>query len=939
MTTAPTARTGLSGWRGWTRLLAYPFRWLVTGQILSQGSDGLAQVAFAQVVLFEVGRGVSPWELAKVLSVMLIPFSIVGPVAGAVVDRWDRRRTLVVVSLARAAIVVASLSVLAFDSQALGYLALAVLLSSSRFVVAAKGASLPRTVPAAELVTANAVSAIAGMSAAFVGAAIGAGIVAVAPGGGFVVAAAGYLAASTAFGRLGPVGGGTSTVSLGDLARRAAAEIAEGVHAAAARPDVRRPLLALLAHRFLLGAAAVVLVLVADARYGYEVSGYALALAIVGIGAFAGTWAAPTLARRYGEAPLLPAAFLVSAAIGVVAGADPVLVMLVGAVVAAAAAFQVLKVVVDAMLQQASPDAVRGRVFSLQDLLYNGAFAAAALALVPLWQEGSERRLLWLISAASAGVAWALARAFGTWPHRPAAEPPVVSPRRRWLLRAGAAAAGAVPVLAFPEADLAWLGAVGLVPWLALVVGAPTAREASWLGWAGGTGFFVAMHHWLLAYLSVFALVVGPVLGLLWLPIGRLAWHLLRPPVDARRAAAALALLPAAWVTAEFLRSWDRLAGPWGLLGASQWQRRWVLDLASLGGVWLVSAVLVAVNVVVLVIVSPRVTRSARVLAGVVGVALVLSTAGYAAWGPRPSVTGSMRVAGVQVGHIPDGDPRFDAHLAATASLAGQDVDLVVWPESSVGFDLEDRPDALARLVAVATDLEADVLVNVDARRGPGGIFKSSLVVGPDGIGDRYDKQRLVPFGEYIPLRPVLGWLSRVTLAADEDRQRGEGLAVVEAGGHRVGPLVCFESAFPDLARELADMGAELIVLQTATTSFSGTWGQPQHASLAAVRAVESGRPVVHSAVDGVSAVFGADARRRVWLPHGIVGTWVVDLPLTSGTTPYVRLGDWVPVTAIAVLLLAAATVNLRAGGTRTNPGTDTDGAERRPRDASEVVT
>ncbi|MCF2437087.1 hypothetical protein LV779_35635 [Streptomyces thinghirensis] len=90
----------------------------------------------------------------------------------------------------------------------------------------------------------------------------------------------------------------------------------------------------------------------------------------------------------------------------------------------------------------------------------------------------------------------------------------------------------------------------------------------------------------------------------------------------------------------------------------------------------------------------------------------------------------------------------------------------------------------------------------MDARRSDKpGIYKSSVLVGPDGpTGERYDKMRLVPFGEYVPARSLLGWATSVGEAAGEDRRRGSEQVVMDAGdGLRIGPMVCFESAFPDM--------------------------------------------------------------------------------------------------------------------------------------------
>ncbi|MER7047527.1 apolipoprotein N-acyltransferase [Streptomyces jumonjinensis] len=380
-------------------------------------------------------------------------------------------------------------------------------------------------------------------------------------------------------------------------------------------------------------------------------------------------------------------------------------------------------------------------------------------------------------------------------------------------------------------------------------------------------------------------------------------------------AAAAIAVVPAGWLMIELARSWEGLGGPWGLLGASQWEVSPALRLASAGGVWLVSLLVVAVNTALAVLIALPRARTA-VLGGVLVCAL--ATTAVWAWTPVPEKAGRARIAIVQPGVISGEDSverRFARGEELTRELAGQKLDLVVWGESSVGDDLRERPDLAARLARLSQLVGAELLVNVDARRtdGPGreGIFKSSVLVGPAGpTGDRYDKMRLVPFGEYVPARALLGWATSVGKAAGEDRLRGTHPVVMDLadGGPRVGPLVCFESAFPDMSRALVRRGAELLVAQSATSTFQDSWAPAQHASLAALRAAESGRPMVHATLTGVSVVHGPDGGRV----GGVLGTnrsaaAVYDVPLARGTTAYVRFGGWPLYGALAVLLALCA--------------------------------
>ena len=171
-----------------------------------------------------------------------------------------------------------------------------------------------------------------------------------------------------------------------------------------------------------------------------------------------------------------------------------------------------------------------------------------------------------------------------------------------------------------------------------------------------------------------------------------------------------------------------------------------------------------------------------------------------------------------------------------------------------------------------------------------------------------------MPFGEYIPFRQQLGWLTKISRAASSNRIPGTGehLLVVTGPVGRplpIGVLICFESAFPDMSRVAADKGGQLIVYQSATSTFQNSWAPAQHASLAALRAAETGRPVVQAALTGVSAAF--DARgAATWpgsVPRGTVWWWCGSrCPSGGARTLYDRLGEYVPLTAVAVSVIAA---------------------------------
>jgi len=502
-----------------------------------------------------------------------------------------------------------------------------------------------------------------------------------------------------------------------------------------------------------------------------------------------------------------------------------------------------------------------------------------------------------------------------------------------WSVRGVMLLCGALPVLTFPAANLGFLAWFGLAPGLVLIVRSPTAREGGVRAWWLGAGYLIAALYWMAPEIGPAVLLVGAAFGVLWVPFGMAAQKLLRPPLSWPRALAALVVVPSCWLLTEWLRSWQALGGPWAVFGVSQWQHPAILALAAVGGVWLISFVLVLANVAIVLAIESLPRVGAAVVPGAaprlglagLGVAAALASVGagplaFALTPPSPAVR-QVTIAMVQPGVVSNTSLADHASQALTAELSrdgtigGVRPDLVVWGESSINEDLT-LPKShalLSQFEALSAEDGADLLVNQDTTVPGKGHEKWSVLVGPTGIKGIYIKTRLVPFGEYIPFRQQLGWLTKISKAASSNMIPGTGAHLLNATDREgrtlpIGDLICFESAFPDMARVDTDKGAQLIVYQSATSTFQGTWGPDQHASLGAVRAAETGRPVVQTALTGDTVAYDARGRLLAWIGqdgHGVV-TVRLGLPAASARTLYDRLGDYVPWAALAIVVAAA---------------------------------
>jgi apolipoprotein N-acyltransferase len=484
-------------------------------------------------------------------------------------------------------------------------------------------------------------------------------------------------------------------------------------------------------------------------------------------------------------------------------------------------------------------------------------------------------------------------------------------------LRLGAAAAsGILLALAFPAIDLNPLALVALVPLLWAWRGATPGRAALY-GFVFGCVFFAILMYWLWYFgiVAIVPLVAG--CAAYTAVSGWLVGYLTRAGFGSPW------LIGAAWVLPETLRGrWPFGGLPWGDLGVALHDFPPARALASWGGVALVSFLLVVFNAYLVQLLVAARAHAARALGiaavGMAGVVAIVAVAGVTRF--DPDRTGKLRVAMLQGNdqnrELTDVEKANGLltrkHLALADGLRGR-YDLIVFPESSLDqFNPETNPALRSQLVAVGAAHDADVLANAAVPASDGRDFNTNLLYTPNGrLVGSYAKQHLVPFGEYVPFRSLIDWTGVVDRIPN-DYSPGTRRTIFRVRGHRLATIICFESAFGPLVRDFVRDGAEVVVVSTNNRSYRRSGNTAQHVALTQMRAAETGRPFLHASISGITASIDAsgDVHNTTSLFRNTVVT--ENVTTTTGETPYVRFGDWVPLLSAVLLLGAAVAARLR---------------------------
>lgn len=489
-----------------------------------------------------------------------------------------------------------------------------------------------------------------------------------------------------------------------------------------------------------------------------------------------------------------------------------------------------------------------------------------------------------------------------------------------------AAASGVLLVLSFPKFGHPAFAWIALAPLLVALTAGVTLLRAFTLGLITGVIYFAGTLYWMTGVMAQYGAISTPVAAII--NAAFVFYVALYPAIFAvlvRRLASSygkgvLAAAPLVWTASEFGRAYLFSGFPWVLLGNSQVTVLPIAQLASVTGVFGLSALVAAVSAAVAGVIVARAYREAALV-------LVL-VAAIGAWGytrvrdsPLTREGRPLKVGLVQ-GNVDQGqkwnaavsDRILQEYLGMTRRAIGQGAGLVIWPESSTPFRFEDNVAgadeirALARTTRVAILFGSDQVEWKTSGREvvPDRAFNSAFLVLQNGsTGGVYRKMHLVPWGEYVPLKDVLFFVGPLVEAIGTGFVPGDQPVLLPIDGHQLSVSICYEVIYPDLVRRFVQQGSELLTTITNDAWFGRTSAPYQHFEQAAMRAIEDGRYLARSANTGVSGIvdpYGRVlARSEIFQPAVIVG----DVRLLDASTIYRRFGDVFAYAAtVAVLLL-----------------------------------
>ncbi|WP_020682861.1 apolipoprotein N-acyltransferase [Marinobacterium rhizophilum] len=490
-----------------------------------------------------------------------------------------------------------------------------------------------------------------------------------------------------------------------------------------------------------------------------------------------------------------------------------------------------------------------------------------------------------------------------------------------WLRALAAALAGGLVPLAFAPFDL-WPLVLIAPALLWLCLRDQSARHGAWLGWLFGLGFYgvgiswvyVSIHTYGNASVLLAGLLTAAFVAALALLSAAQGWMYGR--LFGRGAGQWLGFV-GLWLVWEWIRSWLLTGFPWLYLGYPLIDTPLAL-WAPVGGVWALSliAVLLGTGLAQLILAPNR--RSRLLCATLISIPLLGSALLPTSW--TQPFGAPLKVALVQ-GNIPQ-QLKWDADSLHNIlrryqqlSLQAGKVDLLIWPETAIPATLNRAERQLNPFIETlersGTGFISGLPSVLQDNRNPGrSIYHNSLaILTPQSAV--YHKQRLVPFGEYVPLESWLrGLIDFFNLPMSAFSLPQTEQQALPFRHHRIAAAICYEIAYPELVRR-SSLESDLLLTVSNDTWFGRSIAPDQHLQIARMRALETGRWLIRATNNGISALVDDQGKLRALAPRYQSAVLIDDVQAMRGLTPYQRTGVW-PALLIALLCCALAQPCLR---------------------------
>jgi apolipoprotein N-acyltransferase len=485
-----------------------------------------------------------------------------------------------------------------------------------------------------------------------------------------------------------------------------------------------------------------------------------------------------------------------------------------------------------------------------------------------------------------------------------------------------AVASGLALGLAFPKFDYGLLAWIAFVPLFYVLEGENLRRVFGW-AWLQGFASYIGSLYWIPIPLHDFAdvqmgLAILPMLLLAGIVAIDTAVAIWAGELAARRTRIpAVLTMPIAWTAVEWVRTYFPVGFPWNLVGYTAYRNLELIQFAEFTGVYGVSALIVFFNAVVYLVIFRRGTSRLQTISLSSLTVMMVALVAFGAWRianlKNAPAEGTLKVAMVQA-NIPQSlkwDPKFlpqsyGVYQEETTNAAKRGADLITWPEAAAAFLFlpDDRyPAALAedaayrqKLLTMAQNIGVPILFGAPALAqldGQLGFYNRAYLVSAKGeVVAHYDKMQLVPFGEYVPARSILGFFVNRVVKGLGDMVPGDQQTLFSVKGAKLGVLICYESIFPDFTRREVNLGANILVNITNDAWYGESSAPFQVLAMAAMRSVETKVPMVRTANTGISALIEPSGRITNRTPLFKRGTEIVDVSFRPVRTVYTMVGD-----------------------------------------------